>query len=98
MKKILFLLASVFFMLSCSQEESILPTNENTSNSPTAAVDAQLKFAKLLSQAASDSKEVRSFLRNEALAQFDNDYDVFYPFVKNKIVSGNQKFRDILLS
>lgn len=31
------------------------------------------------------------------MAQFDNDYDVFYPFVKNKIVANNQTFRDILL-
>lgn len=99
MKKILFLLASVLFMFSCSQEEELLSANENFDDTPKSAIaDAQLKFAKLLSQAASNSKEVREFLRNEALAQFDNDYDVFYPFAKNKIVSGNQKFRDVLLS
>lgn len=99
MKKILLMLASVFFIFSCSQEEEQPPVNENISDSTISAiVDAQLKFAKLLSQAASNSAEVRSFLKKEALAQFDNDYDVFYPLVKDKIVSGNQSFRDVLLS
>lgn len=32
------------------------------------------------------------------MAQFDNDYDIFYPLVKNKIVYDNQSLRDILLS
>lgn len=34
MKKVLLMLASAFFMFSCSQEEGSLPINENTSNSP----------------------------------------------------------------
>ena len=63
-----------------------------------ATADAQLKFAKLLSQAASSNVEVRSFLKKEALAQFDNDYDIFYPMIKDKKVFGDQSFRDVLLS
>ena len=99
MKKILLMLASAFFMFSCSQEEGTSPINENTSNLPVSATaDTQLKFAKLLSQAASGSIEVRNFLKKEALVQFDNDYDIFYPLIKDKKVSGNQSFRDILLS
>lgn len=99
MKKILFILASAFIMLSCSQQEEFLSPKGDTSDSPVSAIaDAQLKFAKLLSQAASNSVEVRSFLKKEALAQFDNDYDIFYPLVKDKIVSDNQTLRDILLS
>lgn len=99
MKKILIMLTSAFFILSCSQDDGLLPVKDNTGNSSELSVtEAQLKFAKLLSQAASNSLEVRSFLKKEALAQFDNDYDIFYPFVKNKIVSGNQSFREVLLS
>ena len=87
MKKILLMLASAFFMFSCSQEEGTSPINENTSNLPVSATaDAQLKFAKLLSQAASGSIEVRNFLKKEALVQFDNDYDIFYPLIKDKKV------------
>lgn len=99
MRKILLILANAFFIFSCSQGEELLPTDENTSDPPISTIaDAQLRFAKLLSQAASNSAEVRSFLKKEALAQFDNDYDVFYPLVKDKIVSDNQSFRDVLLS
>lgn len=99
MKKIFIALASVFFMLSCSQEERILPAQEkNDTTSVLSVAQSQLKFAKLLSQAASNSVEVRSFLKKEALEQFDNDYDIFYPLVKNKVVYGDRTFRDILLS
>ena len=99
MKKILLMLAGVFFMFSCSQEEESLPVNENAGDSSVSATaDAQLRFAKLVSQAASRNIEVRNFLKKEAIAQFDNDYDIFYPLVKDKIVFGDQSFRDILLS
>ena len=37
MKKILLMLASAFFMFSCSQEEGTSPINENTSNLPVSA-------------------------------------------------------------
>lgn len=99
MKKLFIALASVFLMLSCSQEEGILPAQEkiDTTSVPSVA-QSQLKFAKLLSQAASGSVEVRSFLKKEALEQFDNDYDIFYPLIKNKVVYGDRTFRDILLS
>ena len=51
-----------------------------------------------MSKAVSNSLDVRKFLKAEAVAQFDNDYDIFYPLVKNKIVYDNQSLRDILLS
>ena len=99
MKKILFALISVFLMFSCSQEEEFNPIEKNQKEFPTlTTAEAQLKFAKILSQAASNSVEVRSFLKEEALSQFDKDYDVFYPLVKDKIVSGGQTFRNVLLS
>lgn len=100
MKKLFFIFASMFFMFACTQEEENLPTNEksNAQTSELSTAEAQVRFAKLLSQAASSSVEVRRFLKNEATKQFDNDYDVFYPFVKNKIVSDNKTFREILLS
>lgn len=99
MKKILLLLACVFTMLSCSQEEELAPINKSTSDLPVSATaNAELHFARLLSQAASNNVEVRNFLKKEAIAQFDNDYDVFYPFIKDKIVFDGKSFRDVLLS
>ena len=101
MKKLFIIFASMFFMFACTQEEdNFLSENEKaTAQIPElTTAEAQLKFAKLLSQAASNNVEVRKFLKNEATKQFDNDYDVFYPMVKNKIVTDGKSFRDILLS
>lgn len=98
MKKFLFVLVSTFFMLSCSQEEFIPIEESQKEVSELTTAQAQLKFAKILSQATSNSSEIRQFLKKEALARFDNDCDVFYPLVKDKIVSENKSFREILLS
>ncbi len=55
MKKFLFVLASTFFMLSCSQEEVSTSIENNQKELPElTTAQAQLKFAKLLSQAASN--------------------------------------------
>lgn len=99
MKKLLLIFVSMFIMFACSQEDVSLSKKEMQSDAPVlTTTEAQLKFAKILSSAVSKNVEVRNFLKKEALAQFDNDYDVFYPFVKNKIVANSQSFRDILLS
>lgn len=96
----IFIFASMFFMLACTQEESLRPADENVTSqtSELTTAEAQVRFAKLLSQAASGSVEVRRFLKTEATKQFDNDYDVFYPLVKNKIVADGKSFRNILFS
>lgn len=98
MKKFLFVLASAFFMLSCSQEEFTSIENNPQGVPELTIAQTQLKFAKLLSKAASSSIEVRRFLKEEALNRFDKDCDVFYPLVKDKIITGNKTFRDVLLS
>ncbi|OOV29533.1 hypothetical protein BXU11_06510 [Flavobacterium sp. LM5] len=37
------------------------------------------------------------FLKNEALKQFDKDYNVLYYLVRNSVINGD-RFRDILVS
>ena len=90
----------VLSLFSCTQEENAFLVDENsrTEVQELTAAEAQSKFARILSKAVSGSVEVRRFLKDEALKQFDNDYDVFYPYVKDKVVQGSQTFRDILLS
>ena len=88
-------------MFGCSNLEqdklfSELSADER-SNSLT-SLEAEQKFAVLLSKAVSNSQDVRTFIKEEAIKRFDNEYDVFYPFAKEKIVANNQTFRDILLS
>lgn len=103
MKKVLWTVACALFMFSCTQDDNLF-VEENVENVPVqtelTTAEAQTKFAVILSKAVSNSEEVRSFLKEEALAYFDNDNDVFYPFVKDKIVPGTgaQTFRNILLS
>ncbi|MDR2968772.1 MAG: hypothetical protein LBV32_04100 [Tannerellaceae bacterium] len=88
---------------SCDNTEPLPSPDENTTiGNPDVVmlnnVDAQRAFSKILSKAVSESRDVRRFIKTEALAQFDNDYDVFYPFVKDKVVADGKTFRDILLS
>lgn len=59
--------------------------------------EAQQQFAQILSSAVASNTELREYIKQQALQQFDNDYDVFYPFVKNEKVSGDETFRDLLL-
>ena len=100
MKTTHYLLTVVFFVLfACQQEHDDFQEKGDDSNITQLSItEAQQSFAKVLSKAVFQSEEVRTFLKSEALAQFDNDHDIFYPFVKDKIVTGDRTFRDVLLS
>ena len=54
------------------------------------------EFAVILSDAVADNEEMREFIKEEALKQFDKDYDVFYPYVKDHVFSSGESFREIL--
>ena len=104
MKKYFVSLFCIAAFCACTDQVNEFPSQPDGSQSKTIVqapldqVTAQKKFAKALSKAVSNSLEVRKILKTEAMAQFDNDYDIFYPLVKNKIVCDNQSLRDILLS
>ena len=53
-------------------------------------------FAQILSAAVYNEPELRDYIKVEALAEFDMDHDVFYPFVKDELVSTGKTFRDVL--
>lgn len=55
------------------------------------------QFALILSKATAENPSLRAFIKSEALKQFDNDYDVFYPYVKSKEVENGVTFRELLL-
>ncbi len=84
-------LTSLFVFFGCTKEinietETTLP-DENTALSD---------FAEILSSAVYSELPLRDFIKSEALKEFDRDFDVFYPFVKDEIVYDNQTFRQIL--
>ena len=89
-------------LFSCTNETDNLldqpSVNQPTANELLDTSVAQRTFAQILSKAVYDNEALRQFIKKEALRQFDKDYDVFYPFVKDKKVDGETKFRDILLN
>ncbi len=91
MKKILYLIVPLFLTLSCTNKE------ENLEISNISQINSIELFSKILSKAVSNDSNLRSFLKDEAMNQFDKDYDVFYPLVKNKKLADGTSFRDCLL-
>lgn len=59
--------------------------------------DAQTRFAAGLSQAIYNRADLRDFIKARSLRQFDKDFDVFYPLVKNEKTARGVTFREILL-
>ena len=59
--------------------------------------DAGERFSQILSEVVSNEELVREFIREESLKQFDKDYDVFYPLVKDKCINGDKSFKDYLV-
>ena len=85
-------MAALLFAIGCSKT-SFTSKDECLEIEDKPAVE----FAKILSKAVFDSKEMRSFIKEQSLQQFDRDFDVFYPYVKDQIVADNQTFRQFLL-
>jgi hypothetical protein len=54
-------------------------------------------FGQAMAKALKNSQELRAFIKTEALTMFDNDYDVLYLMVKDKMVNGQNTFREILI-
>lgn len=98
------LLCIVTLMCSLSACESddnvsgVLDAKSNVSDLTISETDAQKSFAKILSIAVAKNEALRTFLKSEAEKQYDKDYDVFYPFVKDKTVTDGKTLRDILVS
>lgn len=90
---ILFFIAVLF---SCCTKESV----ERTDHKATSVVSEDsaylCSFAQILSSAVYSEPALRDFIKSEALKEFDKDHDVFYPLVKNKVVSEGKTFREIL--
>lgn len=87
----LFLLA----VLACTKEQSV--NYEQAKPAEVIDADSALKnFSIALSKAVCSEQCVREFLKREALKQIDNDYDVFYPYVKDLAVDSERSFADVI--
>lgn len=90
MKRLL-LIVSILLVLACSKEE-----NQTNNNSGISINNAYQDFSLILSKAVSSEPALRLFLKNEAIKEFDKDYDVFYPWTKEKMVDCDHTFERIL--
>lgn len=89
-------LIGLMLAVSCNTAEPEQRDRITLAESSLSQGEAMSQFASILSQAAADNEDLRSFIRNQALEMFDNDYDVFYPFVKDMTVSGSKTFAQVL--
>lgn len=97
----LFIMAVLCVCSACDSEfieSNERNVQESQSNQFKNNGDAQLAFAKILSKAVYHIPSLRTFLKEEAEKQYDRDYDVFYPFVKGKVVEDGKTFREMLVS
>lgn len=94
MKKILIaVLSAGVLVVSCTKEApEVLPEVSNSSDETEYLSD----FAVILSRAVVEEPALRDFIKGEALSEFDNDYDVFYAWTKDKKVSGGKTFGEII--
>ena len=56
---------------------------------------ATVRFSEILSKATFNNQDVRKFLKEEAIKQFDKNYDVLYAKVKDYTI-GDKTFEEIL--
>ena len=94
------LLAVVLFggVAACQKENVCLTEDERVVMEAKRNAEVLLTdFAEVLSKATYARREVREFLREEALKQFDRNYDVLYALARDKKV-GDETFRDILVA
>lgn len=86
----------LLFVGSCSKIAD-LPSVDSTPDTDYSESEALADFAVILSRAVSESEDIRAFIQKKAVAQVDNDYDVFYPFVRDEKIKDQYSFRDHLV-
>jgi hypothetical protein len=93
-------IVTVSLLLSCQDSHTIESEVNQTTLSETHLGDVshlKKEFAVALSKVLSESKEVRTLIKNEALKKIDYDNDVLYLMIKDRILSDGYTIRDALL-
>lgn len=94
------LLLALFIVGSCS--DNMIENSENSSliEKNDGEVDLnslKSEFSFALARVLNESEGVRKLIKEEAIKQFDHDYDVLYMLVKNKQLSGGGTLEEFLL-
>ena len=94
-------ISTMLTLASCSSEELSVNDKKSQLNSITSIDEydkSQLmnQFGQALSKVVFENKEVREFLKNEAVSQFDKNYDILWVKVCNEQI-GNKSLRNLLV-
>ncbi|WP_316805640.1 hypothetical protein [Pedobacter nototheniae] len=92
-RKTYYLAIIITVLLSCKKElrhETSIPLNI------TEKQNSKILFSKVLAIAMEEEPKLRSFIKSEALKQFDRDNDVLFQMVKDEKVTLDQTFYQIL--
>lgn len=93
-------LCGVALITSCSSDfvDSNNLTNDSKQifNNSSSKEELMNNFSAILSQVLTEKQSVRKFLKDEALLQFDKNYDVLYQNVKDKSIDG-KSLREMLV-
>lgn len=92
---IIFILACMIGLSACDKM-NLAPVTESYEISAESQVECFRSFAVIMSKALYNEPELREFVKKEALLRKDLDYDVFYPWVKDVVLSSGRTFEDIL--
>lgn len=90
---LLVLFTTVFVACKKEVSDEVIPKTDNISS----FVKAQTSFAKLLALAIKSDADLRNFIKQESLKQFDKDYDVLYQIVKDTEINNGETLRSKLL-
>ena len=89
---------------SCQKNEINEPDNllsdaELTTNlKHNAKEELKLEFSKALFAAMKENESLRRLIKEEALKKFDNDYDILYSLIKDKVLDDGQTVHTIMLA
>lgn len=82
-------------MTSCT--DSLIDINEGRVNREKCISSLTSEFSSALAKVFAESKAARNFIKEEALKQFDFDYDVLYMKIRNEVVENGKTFEDMIL-
>lgn len=91
-----FFTAISIIISGCSKNEITTSLERDINEQQLSEIEAYNEFASILSKAVNNETALRLFLKKEALKQFDKDYDVFYPWLRDCDIDGNNSFEEIL--
>lgn len=93
--KVVSLFSVLTILFSCSKTDMVgidLAVIDNTIDQQTALRNFSIALSKVVYQ----NQPVRELIKKEALGKFDNDYDVLYPLIKDRIIADGKTVHTLL--